>query len=91
MRGTVPRAADPVRAAYLVLVSLLLASCLPSAEGQQPGPEKAEQDRPNVVLVVTDDLAARDLNPQTLKAMPNIRSLAEGGTTFENAFAPFII
>ncbi|WP_166180599.1 sulfatase family protein [Rubrobacter tropicus] len=86
MRGTVPRAADPVRAAYLVLVSLLLASCLPSAEGQQPEPEKAEQDRPNVVLVVTDDLAARDLNPQTLKAMPNIRSLAEGGTTFENAF-----
>ena len=65
----------------------MLASCLPTAEGrQQPEVEQEEPDRPNVVLILTDDLAASDLNEETLEELPNIKGLMEQGTTFENSF-----
>jgi arylsulfatase A-like enzyme len=41
---------------------------------------------PNIVSILTDDLAVGDLNPNTLKHMPNLRALMEKGTTFDNAF-----
>src|SRR3712207_2257521 len=40
---------------------------------------------PNVVLVLTDDLDTRLLR-EHWENYPNLRSLAEQGTTFENAF-----
>ena len=43
------------------------------------------QDRPNVILILTDDLDARLLEEHP-GAYPNLRRLAAGGTTFENAF-----
>ncbi len=39
-----------------------------------------------MVLILTDDLALEDVNADSLEHMPNLRSLMEEGTTFENAF-----
>src|SRR5215210_3520576 len=65
-----------------------LSACFPSAEGKQPADKKEEQQGPpNVILILTDDLTVKDLNPNTLKHMPNIKSLlSDKGTTFDNAF-----
>ena len=76
-------------AVLLLALSCALVSCLRTAEGQQPPeePKDEEPERPNVVLIVTDDLAAQDLSAANLEHMPNIRSeLIEQGTTFENSF-----
>lgn len=64
-----------------------LSACFPSAEGKQPEQTANEPKPPNVILIVTDDLAFEDVNPDTLKHMPNLKALMEKGTTFENAFA----
>jgi N-acetylglucosamine-6-sulfatase len=63
----------------VVVVCLLGAGCdLPTGVVQN-------SDRPNVILILTDDLDVRLLeeHPATY---PNLRRLAAGGTTFENAF-----
>ena len=70
---------------------LLLAGCFALASCFRPVEETTNEDEkepmaPNVVLILTDDLAVEDLNPATLKHMPNLRALMEEGTTFENAF-----
>jgi hypothetical protein len=70
---------------FLLAACLVLAGCFP------PAKETKREDRegpkpPNVVLIVTDDLASGDLNPDTLKRMPNLRALMEEGTTFDNSF-----
>jgi N-acetylglucosamine-6-sulfatase len=45
----------------------------------------ADQSKPNIVLVLTDDLDARLLQ-EHLRDYPNLQKLAAKGTTFENAF-----
>ncbi len=80
-----------VRAIILPFLLLLagcfaLASCFPPAE-ETTNEDKKKPKPPNVVLILTDDLAFEDVNPGTLKHMPNLRALMEKGTTFENAFA----
>jgi len=55
----------------------------PTVEGAAPGDDT---EPPNIVVIPTDDLAAGDLTPATLEHMPNLKSLMEEGTTFENAF-----
>ena len=75
----------------MVLLGVLLCasvSCLPTAEGRpQPEPKEGEPERPNVVMIVTDDLAYDDLSPEMLEQMPNIREeFVEKGTTFENSY-----
>ena len=64
----------------------MLSACLSSAEGQQAPEVREEPEAPNVVLILTDDLALEDVNEDALEHMPNLRSLMEEGTTFENAF-----
>ena len=74
------------RAALLSFTCLLIA-CLPTAEGRErPKPEAEEPNRPNVVLILADDLAAGDLNEDSLEQMQNIKALMDEGTTFENSF-----
>jgi N-acetylglucosamine-6-sulfatase len=54
-------------------------SSVDSGQGVAVGP------RPNIVLVLVDDMAARDLS-----AMPNTRRLiGRAGVTFRNSFTPF--
>ncbi|TDD00172.1 DUF4976 domain-containing protein [Nonomuraea deserti] len=47
-------------------------------------------NRPNIVLVMVDQLAARWLEQawQGVVDLPNLRALAEGGVRFPNAFTP---
>jgi N-acetylglucosamine-6-sulfatase len=69
----------------LLAACFTLSACFPSAEGAP----KEDKDRPpNVILLITDDLTVDDLNPNTLKHMPNLKSLLiDKGTTFDDAFA----
>jgi len=73
--------------ALLGLVAVCaLSACLSSAKGQQAAEVKEEPRAPNVVLILTDDLAKSDVSGESLENMPNLRSLMKNGTTFENAF-----
>jgi N-acetylglucosamine-6-sulfatase len=70
-----------------VAVACALSACFPSAEGKQAENQKQEPKSPNVILILTDDLAVNDLNPRALRHMPNLESLLiDKGTTFDNAF-----
>jgi len=83
------------RRIYAVLVlaaACLIAGCsLATAEQERGGAERTAgpetTERPNMILIVTDDLTVQDLNDESLSHMPNLRSLLiDRGTTFENAF-----
>jgi arylsulfatase A-like enzyme len=70
-----------------VALACALSACFPSAEGKQAENQKQEPKPPNVILILTDDLAVNDLNPRALRHMPNLKSLLiDKGTTFDNAF-----
>src|SRR5215213_7673918 len=81
------RRALPPPVLLVLATCLTLCACFPSAEGRQ---HREAGDRPpkppNIVFILTDDLAAGDLNPNALKHMPNLRALMEEGTTFDNSF-----
>jgi N-acetylglucosamine-6-sulfatase len=62
-----------------IAICSLAAGCAPLTRVVQTS------DAPNVVLVLTDDLDTRLLK-EHWENYPNIRSLAEQGTTFENSF-----
>jgi N-acetylglucosamine-6-sulfatase len=80
----------PLIAVYALVglaAACALSGCFPSAEGKQPEESADEPKPPNVVLILTDDLASGDINPHTLEHMPNLRKLlVQKGTTFENSF-----
>jgi N-acetylglucosamine-6-sulfatase len=82
------RRVRPIILPFLLLLAgcFTLASCFPPAE-ETTNEDQKKPKPPNVVLILTDDLAFEDVNPGTLKLMPNLRALMEKGTTFENAFA----
>jgi N-acetylglucosamine-6-sulfatase len=68
------------------LLALTIAVCLLAAAGcGSPTRVLQAPDRPNVILILTDDLDARLLEEHTA-SYPNIGKLASAGTTFENAF-----
>src|SRR5919202_6679205 len=80
-----------IYAALVLASACLLAGCsLAMAERQAGGAERTTSgespERPNIILIVTGDLAVQDLDAETLSHMPNLRSLIDHGTTFENAF-----
>lgn len=71
--------------ASLVLVFAILSGCSSEGnldDGPPPKPERTDEERPNVVFVLVDDL-----DVESVSHMPKTQSLlAEGGMTFENAF-----
>jgi hypothetical protein len=69
----------------LLAACFTLTACFPSVE-ETNKENKQEPKPPNVILILTDDLALEDVNVDTLKHMPNLRALMEKGTTFDNAF-----
>jgi N-acetylglucosamine-6-sulfatase len=76
-----PRPRHQIRSTVLAVVAVCLlgAGCGPLTGVVQT------QERPNVILILTDDLDARLLEEHPA-SYPSLRSLAAGGTTFENAF-----
>ena len=70
-----------------VAVACALSACFPSAEGKQADNQEQEPKPPNVILILTDDLAVNDLNSRALRHLPNVKSLLiDKGTSFDNAF-----
>ena len=70
-------------------VMLVLALALPVAFGLVPGSGapasgQAQAARPNLLVLMTDDLETDDL-----KALPSVRRLAQQGTTFSNSFVGY--
>ena len=72
------RYAGPILLALVAICSLGFGCDRPPGVVRTP-------DRPNVILIVTDDLDARLLEEHAAD-YPNLRELAAEGTTFENAF-----
>jgi N-acetylglucosamine-6-sulfatase len=69
------------------LIAPFLFGCS-SEETPAEAPEEhrvANQSKPNIVVILTDDLDARLLE-EHLEDYPNLQELAANGTTFENAF-----
>jgi len=81
MLSEIRRLAPVVGPAVLALVAVLL---LAGACGLPTRPVQ-NVDRPNVVLILTDDLDVGLLQRYGAR-YPNLRELADEGTTFENAF-----
>ena len=81
MRSETRRLVPAVGPAALVLVAVLL---LAGGCGLLTRPVQ-NSDRPNVVLILADDLDV-DLLQRHGERYPNLRRLADEGTTFENAF-----
>jgi N-acetylglucosamine-6-sulfatase len=69
----------------LTILALLIAVCWLVAGCGTPTRIVGTSDPPNVILVLADDLDARLLEEHPAD-YPNLRELAAGGTTFENAF-----
>jgi N-acetylglucosamine-6-sulfatase len=72
------------RAPRLVVLALVMVCLLGTGCGPNTGVVRTS-DRPNVVLILTDDLDAGLLEEYPAR-YPNLRDLAAEGTTFENAF-----
>lgn len=72
---------SPCRRAWTA--ALVVAVALAAApSGSSPAGQDAEDDRPNVLVILTDDLATGDL-----AVMPHLRELlTERGTSFSNFF-----
>jgi N-acetylglucosamine-6-sulfatase len=72
---------------FLLLLAgcFTLTACYPSVE-ETNKENKQERRPPNLIVILTDDLALEDVNVDTLKHMPNLRALMDKGTTFDNAF-----
>ena len=84
--GTTVRQAPRGRGVgYLAAVVAALALFLPGASATARPADTGRDDRPNILVVMTDDMAATDV-----QFMPNVqRLLARKGTTFENAITSF--
>lgn len=81
-RSGAPRRGGVVRLGWTLAISLLASLCL-HCTGAEPAREK-----PNVVLIMADDLGYTEVGYQGAPAgwTPNIDALAAGGTVFSDAY-----
>lgn len=71
-----------LRLPFLACAALCAVAAATAAHAQAPAPPPALGDRPNVVVVMTDDQALRDM-----RALPRTRALiGRRGATFVNSF-----
>jgi len=71
--------------AHVLLLAIATAAAL------APAPTARAADRPNVLLILADDLGVGDLRayaPDSKVPTPNLDKLAAGGTRFTNAYCP---
>jgi N-acetylglucosamine-6-sulfatase len=74
-----------VAALGLGLLVLVIAQTTLMVSGRQSVAGGSDDSRPNIVLILVDDMAARDI-----VAMPTVQALiGDEGTTFTNSFTPF--
>ena len=74
----------------LALGSWLLAlPCLAESESQEPGAKSFQQRKPNLILILADDLGWTDLGctGSDLYLTPNLDRLAQQGLRFNSAYA----
>lgn len=72
-----------MRRTAVVTLTVVAVACTATAPGQQAEPTEAPPPKPNVLLVVTDDM-----RPDGLDAMPStVEWLIEGGRTYTEAYA----
>lgn len=79
-----------LKKAYLLLAGLLLLVSLSTAKTIEK--EKANQDKPNIIFVLVDDLGFADINSfdplgRTFYETPHIDKLSEQGMMFTQAYA----
>lgn len=75
-----------LRLSFLSIITVLVFQCgLNSIISAQ---DKAEDNRPNIVLIIADDMAWDDCSPYGHKSLvtPNLKKLAEQGMKFEKGF-----
>ncbi len=80
-RSPVPTLAILARSAVLIVALAMIAATAPMARAS---------DRPNVVMILVDDLGYMDIganNPQTFYETPNIDRLAASGIRFTDGYA----
>jgi N-acetylglucosamine-6-sulfatase len=69
-----------------VLLAFIVSFLFGCSSKDAPGKRRVtDQDKPNIIFVLTDDLDTRLLQDH-LENYPNLQKLAANGTTFENAF-----
>lgn len=68
---------------------MMMAGGITSCKPQNADKSKSEQRRPNVIVILADDLGYGDVSFYGSKTIstPNIDSLARGGVCFNNAYA----
>ncbi len=77
-----------VRRAWTFSAVLLLAA---TATASAAGQDRADQHRPNIVIILADDMGygdVRALNPKSKIPTPNLDRLAAGGMTFTDGHSP---
>jgi N-acetylglucosamine-6-sulfatase len=70
------------RAAFAVAAIAAAIAAVPAAS--PAGPKPSPQARPNVLVIMTDDQAVSQFNPEVMPK--TFRKLADGGTLFERSF-----
>ncbi len=72
-----------------LLLAFILQACQPASESKTTGPGRNSQDRPNIVLIVADDLGYGDISlhgNQLIETM-HIDQLAAEGVEFTRSYA----
>ncbi len=77
----------------LIAISQFI-SCLPAKDNETKGTNQKEKSRPNIIMILADDLGYGDLgvyNDYSLVPTPNLDNLASEGIRFTDAYCPIAV